>query len=100
MTVNDPRTEFSLPLLALPPAMTNSAPSVRACQAQSPKTSQGSTDANIPFHPHPTRMAPRPFVAALAAPLTLSLALLFNHQQTSVSSFSYPGIFGSGSSPL
>jgi len=45
-------------------------------------------------------MAPRPFVAALAALLTFSLALLlFSHQQTSVSSFSYPGFFGSASSP-
>jgi hypothetical protein len=43
-------------------------------------------------------MAPRPFVAALAALLTFSLALLlFSHRQTSVSSFSYPGFFGSGS---
>jgi hypothetical protein len=45
-------------------------------------------------------MAPRPFVAALAALLTFSLALLlFRHQQVSApASFSYPGFFGSGPS--
>jgi hypothetical protein len=44
-------------------------------------------------------MPPRPFVAALAALLTLSLVLLLvRHQQIVSPSFSYPGFFGSGPS--
>ena len=44
-------------------------------------------------------MAPRLFVAALAALLTLSLILLLSrYQQFATPSFSYPGFFGSGPS--